>query len=62
MCCEQWANPRLGAQGSRLKAKKYLSEKMCFLPPKMTEKMYICIPESLEKMCLLCLSERLLVN
>ena len=51
MCCEQWANPRLVAQGSRLKAKKYLSEKMCFLPPKMTE-----------KMCLLCLSERLLVN
>jgi hypothetical protein len=46
MCCEQWANPRLGAQGSRLKAKKYLSEKMCFLPPKMTEKMYICFKYS----------------
>ena len=29
---------------------------------KITEKMYICIPESLEKMYLLCLSERLLVN
>ena len=51
MCCEQWANPRLVARGSRLKAKKYLLEKM-----------YICIPESLEKMCLLCLSEILLVN